>query len=325
MLIKSADDKQPQLETLASLLARSDLGAETRRRIDQEVRSVRSGIAGERDAAYQIDFYFGPSPNWMVIHDLRLEIDGRVAQIDHLLLGRTFDVWVCESKHFAQGVGVNEHGEWTAYYEREARGIPSPVEQNRRHTAVLQDVFRSRLVWMPSRLGIRVRPSIESLVLISADARISRPKGQAAHKVDGLDTVIKADQLRRTIEKHDDTMFGPAAIVSLAKVVRPDTIERVARELVALHRPITIDFAAKFGLSHEPGATHAISGPAIAPEARAGPEVMDEGTVTSPTCAVCGRSVSKGVVDFCAAYPNRFGGRTLCISCQRQPRDVATA
>ncbi len=131
MLIKSADDKQPQLETRAALLARSDLGAETRRRIDQEVRSVRSGIAGERDAAYQIDFYFGPRPNWMVIHDLRLEVDGRVAQIDHLLLGRTFDVWVCESKHFAQGAGVNEHGEWTAYYRREARGIPSPVEQNR--------------------------------------------------------------------------------------------------------------------------------------------------------------------------------------------------
>ena len=325
MLIKSADDKQPQLDALAALLDRPDLAAETRRRIDQEVRSVRAGIAGERDAAYQIDFDFGPTPNWMVIHDLRLEVDGRIAQIDHLLLGRTFDLWVCESKHFAQGVGVNEHGEWTAYYGREGRGIPSPVEQNRRHTAVLKDVFSNGLVWMPSRLGIRVRPSIQSLILISTDARISRPKGQAARKVDGLDTVIKADQLRRTIEKHDDTMSGPAAVVSLAKVVRPDTIERVARELVALHRPITIDFAAKFSLSHEPGATRAASGLAIAPEPRAVPEVKDAGTGTTPTCASCGRSVSKGVVDFCAAYPKRFAGRTLCISCQRLPRDSATA
>ena len=163
------------------------------------------------------------------------------------------------------------------------------------------------------------------MVLISADARISRPKGPAAQKVDGLGSVIKADQLRRTIEKHDDTMSGPAAIVSLAKVVRPDTIERVARELVALHRPIAIDFAAKFGLSHEPGPTHAVSGPAIAPEARAVREVKDAGTATSPTCAVCGRAVSKVVVDFCAAYPKRFGGRTLCISCQRRPRDAAMA
>jgi hypothetical protein len=219
MLIKSADDKQPQLEALAALLARSDLGPETRRRIEQELRSVRSGIVGERDAAYQIDFDFGPTPNWMVVHDLRLEVDGRVAQIDHLLLGRTFDLWVCESKHFAQGVGVNEHGEWTAYYGREGRGIPSPVEQNRRHTAVLKDVFSNGLVWMPSRLGIRVRPSIQSLILISTDARISRPKGKAARKVDGLHSVIKADQLRRTIEKLDDAISGPAAVVSLAKVV----------------------------------------------------------------------------------------------------------
>lgn len=92
MLIKSADVKQPQLDALAALLDRPDLAAETRRRIDHGYPFVWVGVAGERDAAYQIDFDFGPSPNWMVIHDLRSRSKGRVAQIDHLLLGRTFNV-----------------------------------------------------------------------------------------------------------------------------------------------------------------------------------------------------------------------------------------
>ena len=52
----------------------------------------------------------------MVIHDLRLEVDGRVAQIDHLIIDRFLTVWVCESKHFAEGVGVDEHREWVALY-----------------------------------------------------------------------------------------------------------------------------------------------------------------------------------------------------------------
>ena len=34
---------------------------------------------------------------------------GRVAQIDHLVIYRLPDTWVLESKHFAEGVSINDH------------------------------------------------------------------------------------------------------------------------------------------------------------------------------------------------------------------------
>ena len=82
--------------------------AETRARIDKEIRTIRAGAKGEAEAAYEIDFHFGASRNWAVIHDLRLQHQGMVAQIDHVLIGRAMDFWVCESKHFSEGVSINE-------------------------------------------------------------------------------------------------------------------------------------------------------------------------------------------------------------------------
>ena len=94
MKIKDAKGSSDDLETLQGLLGQKGLTATTRVAIEREIRTVRAGEKGEREAAYEIDFYHGPSRNWAVIHDLRIEYEGRVAQIDHLLIGRFLDVWV---------------------------------------------------------------------------------------------------------------------------------------------------------------------------------------------------------------------------------------
>jgi len=164
MLIKAADDKQPEVDALEALLSRPDVGRERRARIEQEIRSIRAGVSGERDAAYEIEFHLAANKNQMTLHDLRVECDGRVAQIDHLIINRLLDIWVCESKHFAEGVAINEHGEWVAFYGHRPQGIPSPVEQNRRHIAVLSDVFSKSLVPLPKRLGITIKPQNFRLV-----------------------------------------------------------------------------------------------------------------------------------------------------------------
>ena len=91
----------------------------------------------------------------------RLEVDGRVAQIDHLIVNRFLHVWVCESKHFSEGVAVDEFGEWTGFSHGRPYGIGSPIEQNRKHIAVLNDAFRQRLVQPPKRLGFTLTPKGE--------------------------------------------------------------------------------------------------------------------------------------------------------------------
>src|SRR5664280_2087772 len=100
MQIKAADDVQPDIHAIQALLRRPDLVGETRANIEQELRTMRAGAEGEQDAAYEIEFYCGKSKNQATIHGLRLEINGRTAQIDHLIINRLLDIWVCESKHF---------------------------------------------------------------------------------------------------------------------------------------------------------------------------------------------------------------------------------
>jgi len=311
MLIKSADDKQPQIDALNALLARPDVDPATRRKIDTEIRQMRAGVAGERDAAYEIEFDSGPSRNRMTIHDLRLEVDGRVAQIDHLIITRLLDFWVCESKHFAEGVAINDHGEWTAFYGRQGRGIASPVEQNRKHIEVLCGVFDKGLVKLPRRLGITIRARYMSVILISNKARITRPRGAAAARVNGLDTVMKAEQLFKAIDRD----FDNRNIGAIVKVVRSDTIERLARELAALHRPASVDWAARFGLAPTLPARLA------AAEAGLGNDVSE---APLQACDSCGKRVSEKEFQYCLDRADRFKGRTLCYDCQRRVRVPAT-
>jgi hypothetical protein len=306
MLIKSADDKQPDIDALNGLLARPGLDAATRRRVKTELRRVQAGSRGEREAAYEIEFYFGANPNRMTIHDLRLEFDGRVAQIDHLIIDRLLGVWVCESKHFSEGVAVDDFGEWTGFYGRRPFGIGSPIEQNRKHIAVLDDVFAKGLVDLPKRLGITVKPEMRSLILVSKEARITRPRTKAGRgHVEGLDSVIKVDQLKTLIDKDLDSK----GIAAFRKFVGKGEIEKVARQLAALHRPTSTDWSAKLGIAVEPPAPAKVQDvPSMAP------------TSHHATCQGCGKRVSQAAVEFCEARAEVFGGRILCMDCQRKAR-----
>ncbi len=329
MLIKSADDKQPQIAALEALLARPDADAETRRRIEIEIKMVRAGVTGEREAAYEIEFMLGQSQRWATIHDLRLEVGGRVAQIDHLVINHLLDVWVVESKHFSDGVAVDEHGEWVSFFGGRPSGIASPIEQNRRHIDVLAAVFKSGQVPLPKRLGlVTIQPSFHSLVLISNRARISRPKSSAAAaRVDGLDTVMKAEQFRN----HINRFLDQRNLLAATKLVGPDAVGAIARSLVALHVPATFDWAARFGLPTAAPAAPALPSAAAAtvtgvlPMPKPAPAADGQAA-----CGSCGHAVSIAVVKFCAARPDRFAGATYCMTCQgryrRSPekRDGAT-
>lgn len=80
MKIKDAQGSADDLQALGLLLEHPRLAASTRAAIDQEMRTIRAGDKGEREAAYEIDFNYGLPQNWAVIHDRRIEHEGRVAR-----------------------------------------------------------------------------------------------------------------------------------------------------------------------------------------------------------------------------------------------------
>lgn len=229
MLLKSADSQKEQVARLEELLATAPSNKQSK--IERDLKIARAGIKAEEEAAYLINFDYEKSPNWVIIHDLRLEIDGRVAQIDHLLINRFLDVFVLETKSFHSGLKITEDGEFLRWnnYAKTYEGMASPLAQNDRHITVLKDAFNE--IKMPSKLGITLAPKFHSLVLVSANARVDRPNTFDTSKV------IKADALKATIDKQIDSMGMLGAVGSLAKLIDTGTLYAVGRRLAGLHTP----------------------------------------------------------------------------------------
>lgn len=321
MIIKEADDKQHIFSALSQLLEHPQADSATKKKIEQEIKNIQAGAKGESEVAYELRAHMVSRKFWFVIHDLRLEIDGLVAQIDHLLINRYLEVNVCESKHFSEGVAINDHGEFTAFFGGKPYGVPSPIEQNRRHIAILERLFKSGAIRLPTRLGITLQPTFKNLVLVSQRARINRPQETFA----GLDGVIKSDQLVRRIEKEADEV----GIGALAKVVSTETLQDICDQLVALHRPIQVNWAAKFGL-HPAGLAPSNPRPAPVSAARqedhsATPDAQfvaalepspEEKPKQKLVCASCSEAVPYNVAKFCWMNKGKFGGRILCRACQ---------
>ncbi len=299
MLLKSKDDISPTIAALEVLLARKDVRGKQRQRIEEEIDQVRAGAWGEKDAAYHIDFKLKDTKNWVVIHDLRLEHDGRVAQIDHLLIGRMFDIFVVESKNLKTAVRVNGDGEFEVKTRYGWKGMSSPVEQNKRHIQVLSGLISDEKL-TPTRLGMQIRPTFHNWVLIAPECNLVKGDSKEA-------TILKMDMFDKGMEQRiNDAPLSE--MFSLAKICSQETIMAFAEKLVSFHKPIVFDYAAKFGITEmgEPVPT--------APVRETPAEVPV--SARSQVCEHCLVPVEPKVVSFCRMSSKRFGGKILCRTCQ---------
>ena len=152
MIIKQKDFLSSAYEELQTLLS---LPLDNRQQslVERELKALNYGVHGEQNSAYFLNFTFEKSKNFAVIHDLRIEWQGRVAQIDHLLINRFLEIFVLETKNFFGDLKINDQGEFSVVYSKRVYGIESPIEQNKRHIYVLKDRVEARGL-APSRLGV---------------------------------------------------------------------------------------------------------------------------------------------------------------------------
>ena len=169
MVYKDRDSLDARLQLLEQSLAKATTTAE-RNRWEKDIAILMAGAKGEDEAAYHIDFHLKSSPNWAVIHDLRLEWRGRVAQIDHLLIDRFLQINVVESKSFRTKVRY-ANGGWERINFNHWEGIPSPVDQNDRHIIVLEQLLSERQL-APKKLGFVVAPKFVNIVLVQPTGSI---------------------------------------------------------------------------------------------------------------------------------------------------------
>lgn len=311
MIIKESDGRSQDIAALNRLLSHPNATKQVKDKINDELRMLKAGVKEEQSAAYNIDFHFSNSKNWMVLHDLRLEHADAVAQIDHLIINRTLEVFVCESKSFSEGFSISEQGEFTQTYQGKEKGITSPIEQNKRHIHLLDKFFAAGCVKLPSRLGFTIKPSLSSLILVSNTAIVRRPP---LEKFDSRQ-VIKNDQFFTSVGKTLDE----ASALSLAKAVSSDTLEALAREIAGHHKAITFDYAKKFGLDSTASIAQTPSTrSAMQPknEATAANAVKTEPAKSTLQCHSCTDPVSPAEAKFCRMQKNKFGGNLYCRACQ---------
>lgn len=245
MIIKKKDNSQEQIDYLTDLLER-DFSDKKKSLIERELKCLHSGNKGEGSSSYYLDFDFKKSKNWIVIHDLRIEHDGDVAQIDHLVIGRFMDVYVLESKNFNSGVIISDEGDFSFFYKNRPVAIPSPIAQNERHIKLL-DRFLIDKNLLPKRLGITIKPKYRNFVLISPSSRLTKPK----KGLYDCSSVMKSDKFLERFKqdlKNDNTLED---MISISKVISQDSLKVFAKKLAVFHKPIAIDYAAKFGLNKE--------------------------------------------------------------------------
>jgi hypothetical protein len=312
MLIKSADDKTDRLARLQDLADCAGLAAPARDWAREQLVRLRQGLQGERDAAHFLDSYLARDPDRMLIHDLRLQVDGEVAQIDHLMLTRGPVAYLLETKCFNGQLRINAQGEFSVRYgDGREYGIESPIEQTRRHEAPLRRLMK--------RLGIVGRsgaePTVRHCVLISPKGTVQRPPSEA------FDTrmVVKADQFRAWHERLQQGDLGWGEIIKAGLNMRSaGTIQEFAETLVRQHRPAPLPAWPEFvtqGLQVQersrlaPKAAPAPS-PSAQPSLPSTPPV--EPSVRRLVCAQCGGKISFAEGKFCWNQPQRFGGLQYC-------------
>jgi hypothetical protein len=238
MLIKSKDGRLEDIQELNRLLS-LNITAKQRFSIERELKCLVSGERNEQNSAYYLDFKYKDSPNWALIHDLRIEHRGRVAQIDHLLINRFLDVYVLESKNYYYGIKITEDGEFLVWSGKGYQAIESPFEQNQRHIQALKSSVDDRNLG-PKRLGFAIPISFRNVVLVSPTSNVLKPKAATFD----LSSVIKADAFVSVADKDIDSK----SIIAAPKIVGSDTLRDFGEKLARLHRPGSFDYAAKFGI-----------------------------------------------------------------------------
>lgn len=315
MLLKPTDDKTKRLALLEDLQRSPVLDRRQRDWLRDEYHRTRRGIAGERDAAHYLDNYLKDDPDRALLHDLRFKVDGDVIQIDHMVITRSLFVYLLETKNFNGSLHINEFGEFSVEYPGErVFGIPSPLEQSRRHEGPLRKLFET--LDIQGRNGGAAQ--IQHCVLVHPSAIIRRPP---ATKFDTRN-VIKADQFRAWHQRFQDEAAGVGTLVgSLLNMRGADTIKEFAQKLVRQHRPADLlalpDFmkpraSAAAEAQVPPSRAHQPKAPA--PQPRTQPQLSRPPAVPDKklVCSTCGGKISFAEGKYCWNNERRFGGRQYC-------------
>ena len=241
MLIKDRDSRDGTIEQLRGLLS-LNLSPQKKFLIERELKNISPGDDGGKNAAHFINFYCADSPNWAIIHDLKIENNGSSTQIDHILINQFFDIFLVESKNYTYSLKITADGEFLVFDGCKYQSIDSPIEENRQRIQALKKALVENKI-MPKRLGIPVRPRIKPYVLVSPAANVLRPP----KSVYDTSSIVTADFLIQTLlKKVEGVKRFYQKLKRLPRAFNTTSLQKAAAKLASLNAPCTVDYGRLF-------------------------------------------------------------------------------
>jgi hypothetical protein len=268
MLLKDCDSREYDVLVLEVLAQNATLSTQERQQVLRMLRGVRAHQERRRSLARFLNTLFESRDDWVVLHDLRLEGDDGVIELDHVLINRLMQFWVLDASCFDLPLTISPFGELSAHQGPsveqgasvgqgsledigevvqsgdELRLTPSPLLALKEQ----QQCFRRWLEssgLLPSRLGMVLQPQLTHRLVIAAEEQVSRPPE------DILDSRALVD-LRGLSEECLNLGSGAASVARMRDFthrIDPRRLRRLGRAILAQHGPSRVDWASRLGLS----------------------------------------------------------------------------
>ncbi|MGL5152425.1 MAG: NERD domain-containing protein, partial [Clostridium sp.] len=230
---KDFEAENKQLYDLEELYSR--VKSDKRDIIKRDINNLKIGLEGERAVSYELKNSFIPM---ICLHDIRIENAGYVAQMDYILITKSF-IMVLETKKLNGDIVINEAGEFIRRYKTKdgrvykQEGMYSPIAQNERHVRILENYLKGNGI-------IKNIPIYSAVVIANPKGIINRSKApkdikNGIFKYDQITNMIN-DYLKRC--KNDGEIFEGKMI-------------KIANFLMESNSEITYDYNGKYGLTEE--------------------------------------------------------------------------
>jgi len=238
MILKEIDSKNEEIQQL-NKLSKICKNQKIKKSIQLDLVRIKNGYESEKNNAYYLDFISKDSKRHYLLHDIRIEYNGRVAQIDHLIISR-LGIELLESKSFSGILTINQDGSLSVDYGKSKKTFPNPTEQNKRHAKVLIDFINSKIE-LPSNIKLFGGIPIETKVLIN-------PKTTISNKTlpDGF---VRTDSFFTIRDSESEKMSTISAFKSLGKIMTLGRALEIAKLLIKFHKPHKIDYSKKYNIT----------------------------------------------------------------------------
>ena len=236
MVYKNIDNKDELLKKYEELLRLTNYNKE----ILRDYTNIKKGYGQELDSAYILNYHFESRKNSIVLHDVRLDIDGQTAQFDHIIVS-LFGISIFESKYFSNKIEIDRYDNWYIYTQNNKKiGIKSPIQQNQRHRELLLRFLKEKDL-IPKRLGIEISFDIKDFVLLSSQTVV---EGKIPKNVVKYD--IGAKVFDDFIDDDIDKYFGLNATKMFVNLMTKKEMKDIAKSIVRYNKPVKFDIETKY-------------------------------------------------------------------------------